>query len=128
MKKIIALCLLIVATSVSAFAFNSKPQDKKPDPAKRFEQLVKELKLDEKQTKEFKKINDDFIAKLKKERESTSSDREKKRENMKAMTDERDKQIKKVLTEEQYKQYKDKEQKQRERRQGQKQGQGQKRK
>lgn len=126
MKKIIALCLVILATSVSAFAFNGKLQDKKQNSSKRIEQLAKDLKLDEKQTKEFQKILVDSMNKLKKENESAGNDREKKRSNMKALITERDEQLKKVLTEEQYKQYKEKEKELKQRRsQGQRSGQRQ---
>ena len=76
-----------------------------------------DLKLDEKQQADFKKINDDFMAKAKANQEANRAEmqaiREKRKEQhtaMLAMHDEKNEQMKKIMTDEQYKQYLDKQQ------------------
>lgn len=111
MKKVIGLCLVILLSSVSAFARdNHKRTDKKADPSKRCERMISELKLDEKQAAEFRKINDEFTQKAQKEREEVKSAREKQREKMMAIREDRNAQMKKFLTDEQYKLYTEKQQ------------------
>ncbi|SEF89271.1 hypothetical protein [Parabacteroides chinchillae] len=109
MKKVIGLCLVIVLSSVSVFARDGKRMDKRnDDSSKRYETMVESLKLDEKQAAEFRKINQEFADKMKVEREKAKVVRDKKRAEMTAMRTERDAQLKKVLTEEQYKLYQEK--------------------
>ncbi|WP_099463632.1 hypothetical protein [Parabacteroides provencensis] len=109
MKKVIGLCLVIVLSSVSVFARDGKRMDKRnDDSSKRYERMVESLKLDEKQAAEFRKINQEFADKMKVEREKAKVVRDKKRAEMTAMRTERDAQLKKVLTEEQYKLYQEK--------------------
>lgn len=109
MKKVIGLCLVIVLSSVSVFARDGKRMDKRnDDSSKRYERMVESLKLDEKQAVEFRKINQEFADKMKVEREKAKVVRDKKRAEMTAMRTERDAQLKKVLTEEQYKLYQEK--------------------
>ncbi|WP_455627764.1 hypothetical protein [Parabacteroides chinchillae] len=109
MKKVIGLCLVIVLSSVSVFARDGKRMDKRnDDSSKRYETMVESLKLDEKQAAEFRKINQEFANKMKVERENAKVARDKKRAEMTAMRTERDAQLKKVLTEEQYKLYQEK--------------------
>lgn len=105
MKKVIGLFLVILISSVSVFAQNGKREGRKGDSSKRLEQMVAELKLNEKQTADFCKVQSDYRDKVKKERESAQTDRSKMREKMKAMRTEKNDQIKKILTDEQYKQY-----------------------
>ena len=109
MKKVIGLCLVMVLSSVSVFARDGRRMDKRnDDPSKRCERMIESLKLDEKQAAEFCKINQEFATKMKAERESAKVDRDKKRAEMMAMRTERDVQLKKVLTDEQYKLYQEK--------------------
>ncbi|WP_102407874.1 hypothetical protein [Parabacteroides bouchesdurhonensis] len=109
MKKVIGLCLVVLLSSVSAFAREGRHMDRKAgDPSKRCEKMIQELKLDDKQAAEFRKINEEFRQKMKAEREVAKADREKKRAGMLAMRNDRDAQLKKVLTEEQYKLYQEK--------------------
>lgn len=109
MKKIIGLCLVLLLSSVSAFARdNHKRTDNKADLSKRYERVITDLKLNEKQASEFRKINDEFMQKAQKERADVKSMREKQREKMMAMREDKNAQIKKILTDEQYKLYTEK--------------------
>lgn len=113
MKKGLVLAMLVMFTSVMAFAQEATKQDnKRPDPSKRYEQMAKELNLNEKQSKEFIKINKDFSDKAKKLRDEANTDKEKARTDMIRMRNDRNDQIKKVLTDEQFKNFQDKEKKQ----------------
>ena len=106
MKKVIGLCLVLLISSVSVFAQSGKRGAKKGgDPAQRCEKMIADLKLDEKQAVDFRKVETEFREKMKAERKQTESDRQKMREKMNTMRNDRDAQIKKILTEEQYKQY-----------------------
>lgn len=85
MKKVIGLCLVLLISSVSVFAQDGKRRTKKGgDPVQRCEKMIADLKLNEKQA---------------------DSDRRKMREKMITMRNERDAEMKKILTEDQYKQY-----------------------
>lgn len=113
MKKGLVLAMLVMFTSVVAFAQEAaKPDNKRPDPSKRYEQMAKELDLNEKQSKEFIKINKDFSDKAKKLRDVANTDKEKARTDMIRMRNDRNDQIKKVLTDDQFKNFQDKEKKQ----------------
>ena len=106
MKKVIGLCLVVLVCSVSLFAQDGKRGAKRGgDPAQRCEKMIADLKLDEKQAADFRKVETEFKEKMKAEREKTDADRQKMREEMTSMRNDRDAQIKKILTEEQYKQY-----------------------
>ena len=105
MKKVIGLFLVILISTATVFAQGGDRQGKKGDPSKRSEKMIEELKLDDKQAAEYRKVEADFREQMKKERESVKEDREKMREKMTAMRTEKDAQIKKILTDEQYKQY-----------------------
>ena len=94
MKKVIGLFLVILISTATVFAQGGDRQGKKGDPSKRSEKMIEELKLDDKQAAE-----------------SVKEDREKMREKMTAMRTEKDAQIKKILTDEQYKQYQEKQKK-----------------
>lgn len=106
MKKVIGLCLVILISSVSVFAQEGKRGAKKGgDPAQRCEKMIADLKLDEKQAADFRKVEAEFREKMKAERKQADSDRRKMREKMMTMRNERDAEMKKILTEDQYKQY-----------------------
>ena len=107
MKKVIGLFLVILISTATVFAQGGDRQGKKGDPSKRSEKMIEELKLDDKQAAEYRKVEADFREQMKKERESVKEDREK----MTAMRTEKDAQIKKILTDEQYKQYQEKQKK-----------------
>ena len=86
MKKVIGLCLVLLISSVSVFAQDGKRGAKKGgDPAQRCEKMIADLKLDEKQAADFRKVEAEF-------------------RDM-SLRDDRDAEMKKILTEDQYKQY-----------------------
>ncbi len=103
MKKVIGLFLVILISSATVFAQSGNRQGKKGDPSQRSEKMIEELKLDDKQAAEFRKVEADFREQMNKEREAVKDDREKMRE--------KEAQIKKILTDEQYKQYQEKQKK-----------------
>lgn len=111
MKKVIGLFLVILISSATVFAQDGNRQGKKGDPSKRSEKMIEELKLDDKQAAEYRKIEADFREKMMKDREAAKEDRAKMREKMMAMRAEKDAQIKSVLTDEQYKLYQEKQKK-----------------
>lgn len=108
MKKVIGLFLVILISSTTVFAQSGNRQGKKGDPLKRSEKMIEELKLDDKQAAEFRKVETEFRAQMEKEREAVKEDRSKMREKMSTMLSEKDAQIKKILTDEQYKLYQEK--------------------
>lgn len=125
MKKVFALGLLLFVTTVSAFAQEGSRQDdskKRLTPEERMDKVAKDLELNEKQTKEFKKINQEFMEKMKKQRESNEKDQKKAREVMETARKDRNDKIKKVMTEEQYKKFEEMEKKQRAPRNGNREG------
>ena len=83
---------------------------RKMDPSARCEKMIADLKLDEKQAVEFRKLQKEYMEKAQKEREAMKAEREKQREKMLAMREDKNAQMKKILTEEQYKQYLEKQQ------------------
>ncbi len=106
MKKVIGLCLVLLVSSVSVFAQSGKRSAKKGgDPAQRCEKMIADLKLDEKQAADFRKVEAEFRDKMKAERKQADWDRRKMREKMMSLRDDRDAEMKKILTEDQYKQY-----------------------
>ena len=111
MKKVIGLCLVVLLSSTSVFALENRRMDKrKMDPSARCEKMIADLKLDEKQAVEFRKLQKEYMEKAQKEREAMKAEREKQREKMLAMREDKNAQMKKILTEEQYKQYLEKQQ------------------
>ena len=95
MKKVIGLFLVILISSTTVFAQSGNRQGKKGDPSKRSEKMIEELKLDDKQAAEFRKIETEFRAQMEKEREAT----------------EKETLIKNILSDEQYKLYQEKQKK-----------------
>ena len=103
MKKVIGLCLVLLISSVSVFAQDGKRGAKKGgDPAQRCEKMIADLKLDEKQAADFRKVEAEFRDKMKAERKQADLDRRKMREKMMSLRDDRDAEMKKILTEDQY--------------------------
>ncbi|RHJ82377.1 hypothetical protein [Parabacteroides sp. AM08-6] len=110
MKKVIGLLLVVLISTVTVFAQNGKSGEKREDPSKRMEKMITELKLDKKQAADFRKISKKYQEKMVEARKEAGDDRQKMREKMITMRDERNAEIKKILTEEQYKQYLEKQQ------------------
>jgi Spy/CpxP family protein refolding chaperone len=107
--KVLGLCMVMLVGSMSLFAQDAKKGDRpeRGDKGQRYERIISELNLNEKQATEFKKIEEDFSAKMKTKREAMKAVEEKNREEVKTIVDEKDAAVKKILTEEQYKQYTD---------------------
>ena len=74
----------------------------------RCERMITRLQLDENQAVEFRKQHQEFAMQAKKEREQMQTLREQHQQKMKALRDKQDAELKKLLTEEQYKQLKEK--------------------
>lgn len=110
MKKVIGLCLVMVLSSASLFAQDGRRADKKMDPAQRCERMISELKLNETQAADFRKIHEDFMKQAEKERAEMKAFHDEQRKKMKVMETEKDAQLKKILTDEQYKLYLEKKQ------------------
>lgn len=108
MKKVIGLFLVILISTATVFAQSGNRHGKKGDHSKRSEKMIEELKLNEKQAADFRQVETDFRAKMEKERESVKDDRSKMRDKMLTMRSEKDAQVKKILTDEQYKIYQEK--------------------
>ena len=86
MKKVIGLCLVVLLSSTSVFARENRRMDKrKMDPSARCEKMIADLKLDEKQAVEFRKLQKEYMEKAQKEREAMKAEREKQREKMLAI-------------------------------------------
>lgn len=67
MKKVIGLCLVVLLSSTSVFARENRRMDKrKMDPSARCEKMIADLKLDEKQAVEFRKLQKSIWKRLKK--------------------------------------------------------------
>ena len=80
MKKVIGLCLVLLISSVSVFAQDGKRGAKKGgDPAQRCEKMIADLKLDEKQAADFRKVEAEFREKMEAERKQADLDRRKMR-------------------------------------------------
>ena len=91
MKKVIGLCLVLLISSVSVFAQDGKRGAKKGgDPAQRCEKMIADLKLDEKQAADFRKVEAEFREKMEAERKQADLDRRKMREKMMSLRDDRD--------------------------------------
>ena len=74
----------------------------------RCERLITRLQLDEKQAAEFRKQHQEFAMQAKQEREQMQALRDQHQKQMQALRDKQDAELKKLLTEEQYKQLKEK--------------------
>jgi len=112
MKKVLGLCLVILLSSVSVFAQDHGKRagkERQKDGSKRFEKMAEDLKLSDDQVAQFEKLNAEYKEKMKAERDATKADREKQRaaqhEKRIAMRDQRNEEVKKILSDEQYEQY-----------------------
>ena len=107
MKRLITLCAIALICSLSTFAQSGNAKKQKGDKQQknRTEKICKKLNLDEKQAKAFKEINTDFVSDSKKLKEKTAKDRAERRSEMKELQAEKNEEIKKILSKEQYEQY-----------------------
>ena len=100
MKNVICLCLGCVLATTSLFARDHRRGGGRMgemNDSIRCERMITRLKMDEKQAAEFRKQHKLFAQQAKKERDA-----------MQALRDKQDAELKKLLTEEQYKQLKEK--------------------
>jgi len=107
MKKILFICALVLVSSVAIVAQNNMRERMK----ERTEKYIKDLKLDDKKAADFRKLYDDSSERMQKEmstmRESGNQDRETMRSKMSKFSEERDAEIKKILTDDEFKRYQD---------------------
>ena len=111
MKNVICLCLGCVLATTSLFARDHRRGGGRMgemNDSIRCERMITRLQLDEKQAVEFRKQHQEFAMQAKKEREQMQALREQHQQKMKALRDKQDAELKKLLTEEQYKQVKEK--------------------
>ncbi|MDL2255017.1 MICOS complex subunit MIC60 [Parabacteroides sp. OttesenSCG-928-G06] len=105
MKKILLVCLLMVMGTVGMVA----QQDMQARMKERVENYVKELKLEGEKAEKFKEIQNKYMEKMRTEmqtmRDAGNTDREAMRTKMTKMNEDRDAEIKKILTEEEFKKY-----------------------
>ena len=111
MKNVICLCLGCVLATTSLFARDHRRSGGRMgemNDSIRCERLITRLQLNEKQAAEFRKQHQEFAMQAKKEREQMQALREQHQKQMQALRDKQDAELKKLLTEEQYKQLKEK--------------------
>lgn len=111
MKNVICLCLGCVLATTSLFARDHRRGGGRHgamNDSIRCERLITRLQLDEKQAAEFRKQQQLFAQQAKQERDAMQALREQHQQKMKALRDKQDEELKKLLTEEQYKQLKEK--------------------
>lgn len=94
MKKVIGLCLVLLISSVSVFAQDGKRGAKKEVIRHNVVKMIADLKLDEKQAADFRKVEAEFRDKMKAERKQADLDRRKMREKMMSLRDDRDAEMK----------------------------------
>lgn len=106
MKKVVGLCLAVVLCTGSVFAAPDRQKDRRQDRAQqRCERMVSELKLNDQQAADFRRINEEFRAKMMKEKDNMETMRTEMRQKMKTLMEEKNAEVQKVLTDEQYKLY-----------------------
>ncbi len=123
MRKVLGLFLVITFCGSVAFAQEGKKaQSGKKEGKQRTEQamsqrsdrMITDLNLDDKQAAEFKQINEKYRKQLQQDRDAMKAerqaDREKQQAKMKELNEQRNTDMKKIMTDEQYKQYLDKQQ------------------
>lgn len=110
MKKVIGLCLAVVLCTGSVFAAPDRQKDRKQDRGNRCERMISELKLNDQQAADFRRINEEFQQKMMKEKEQMEAERNRMRQKMTQLRDEKNAAVQKVLNDEQYKLYLEKQQ------------------
>lgn len=110
MKKVIFISALMVLSTISMYAQN-RGGDMQKRMKERIENYVKELKLEGEKADKFRNVQNASIEKMQKEmdsmRESGNQDRDAMRTKMTKLNEERDAEIKKVLSDEEFKKYQD---------------------
>jgi len=106
MKKLIFATALIITVSVNAHSQKSRLNSKE-FVERRTEQMVKDLDLNGKQTKQVLDLNTKFAEEMKNTRDENKGNRDQMQESMRKMRDDRNTELKKILTDEQYKKHLD---------------------
>lgn len=113
MKKIlIAGCMFMFAFMISAQNRGGAPGG---DMTKRYEEMKKELSLNDQQVDSLKVIDQEFFTTMREQREKNGNDREKGREIMQKMNEQRNERVKAILSEEQFTKYQEMENQRRQR-------------
>lgn len=120
MKVFLSSVIVLLIMGLNSFAQPGQRGGKQGRGGLSAEWMVKELKLDDTQAKKVKEVNANMIEKMKKLREDTGGDRETMRSQMQKIRKEQNAELKKILTDEQYKTLQEK----MKARQGQRGGQG----
>ncbi len=94
MKKLIIAAVISLLVSVTAISQNSRPNSKE-FVKRQTEQMVKDLDLNEKQTKQVSDLNTKFAEQMKKARDENQGNRDKMQASMKKMRDDRNAELKK---------------------------------
>ena len=109
MKKIFCItCMLTFALMISAQGGQGGGQGRQMSPeqqAQRYERMKTELKLNDKQLAEIKKIDEEFAPKQRELFEKYRDDREKMQAERTKLTEARNAKVKKLLSAEQYTKY-----------------------
>lgn len=105
MKKVLGLCLAVILCTGSVFAASDRQKEGKRDRSQRCERVISELKLNDQQAADFRRIDEEFRAKMMKEKESMQAERTRMREKMTTLRNEKNAAVQKILTDEQYKLY-----------------------
>jgi uncharacterized GH25 family protein len=105
MKKIfVAGCMLMFVFMMSAQGPGGRGMSEE-ERAKRYEELKKELILNDQQVDSLKAIDRELFTKMREVREKNGDNREKIRTEMTSLREKRNERLKKILTEEQYTKY-----------------------
>lgn len=107
MKRILSTSILLVFMAVVAMAQPPQGGQFSPeDMAKsQTEQMTKDLKLNEQQVEKVSALNTKYMENMQSIFQNAGGDREQMREKMEAFRTERNDELKKILTEEQFKKY-----------------------
>jgi len=110
MKKMIFICTLMVLGTICMYAQN-RGGDMQQRMKERVENYVKELKLEGDKATKFREVQNASMEKMRKEmesmRDSGNMDRDAMRAKMEKFNEERDAEVKKVLSEDEFKKYQD---------------------
>lgn len=113
MKRIVMIALVTIAACSAAFGQSRMTQEQKEEAMARYREYMEELKLTEEQKPKVEEINRTFFEGISNLRNSNGSRMEKYR-TFKHLRAERDREMKKVLTEKQYSIYKERQKEQKE--------------
>jgi len=108
MKKVLVAGMLFLATTLTVFAQDGKGRNREArerDYSKRYERLAEKLDLNAQQLEDLKKIDKAHTDQMQAYRDQMKEERKKMLANKQKIGNERDEQIKKLLTEEQIKKY-----------------------